>query len=226
MKGYYKNWYQHYLEVEKEKEQELQRGYYSNLAKKEEKPLPKNEKAERVQPEKEASLVSTAVPTRSGRNKKRFRVLGLFLPISTVVGFGFLWYQMDIGPIREWTNEALVFVGLREEALCVVSRHTHLLEQHMAFADHVSAYLADDEDVDLETLQLMYEEIRSAHLEVGGLSGEAFEEVNRLWTFMLYSTTQMMHELTTDGEVADVYEVFASDQTDIGAMIMTELGLY
>ena len=33
MKGYYKNWYQHYLELEKVKEQNLQKGYYSNLAK-------------------------------------------------------------------------------------------------------------------------------------------------------------------------------------------------
>jgi len=230
MKGYYKNWYQHYLEVEKEKEKEVQRGYYSNLAEKKEV-LPQREKAV-MDSEKEHHTEIEVVPISGGRGKKRkdkkkgkFRIIGFFLPVMTIFGFVFLWYQMDVGPIRRITHEALVLAGIREEAVDVVSYHTSLLDQHTAFAEKIAAYITGEGETDFESLQLIYDEIRSQHLEIAQVSGDDYDEANRLWPFMLYSTSQMMNDLVTSDDIDDAHEQFVSDQEEIEAMIRNALGL-
>lgn len=116
MKQYYKNWYQHYLELEAEKEREIKRSYYSNIA-------VKKGNHEHQQILQTLSNFATEKPSSKVRKKQtsspRLRLFNLFLPLLTVVAFVAVWYRLDLGPVRYYVNEALVFVGVRTEVLDV-----------------------------------------------------------------------------------------------------------
>ena len=220
MKGYYKNWYQHYLELEKEKEKEIQRGYYSNLASKENKGKAESGIPERLQEEKGKILeIKPVVPVK--RKKKKFGLVGVLLPITTITGFIFLWYQLDIGPTRHLINDALVFAGIREEVIDVVSYHTSLLDQHVEFAEKVAAYINGEGEISFGDLELIYDEIRATHMRVIEVSEEEHAEAIRLWLFKISSTHQMMNDLISDDDI-DVAQ-FMIDQREIAALIKAEL---
>jgi hypothetical protein len=221
VKGYYKNWYQHYLELEKQKEKEVQRGYYSNLTRSENKA--ENRIPARLQGEK--SKVPEGPLFTRVKKKKKFKLFSVLLPISTILGFIFLWYQMDIGPIRSLAHEVLGFAGIRQEVVDVVSYHINLLDQHIAFAEKVAVYLTSEDEADFESLQLIYDEIRINHIEVAKVSGDDYKEVIRLWPFMLSNTSQMMRELITVDDVEVAHKQFISTQEEIEAMIRNALGV-
>ena len=222
MKGYYKNWYQHYLELEKEKEKKIQRGYYSNLAPTEEKVennVPESRKEEDKRPEIEPFVGES-------KKKKKFRLFGIFgilLPISTLLGFTFLWYQMDIGPVRHLVDEVFVMARLREETIDVVSYHTSLLDQHVAFAEKVATFINGEDALSFDDLEAMFDEIRETHARVVELSEAEYEEAVRLWSFKISSTQQMMIDLIIDKDVEEAYAQFTIDQREIGELIRAEL---
>ena len=114
MKRYYRNWYQHYLELEAEKEREIQRGYYSNLP-------PKTQNHTEVLVHEKPTPVPTDAPIKAVEKRKKakqkFRLADLFFPFMTVCAFIALWYQLDVGPIRQIVNEGLVFIGVRAETI-------------------------------------------------------------------------------------------------------------
>jgi len=230
MKGYYKNWYQHYLKLEEEKEKEVQRGYYSNLAPKESQDKVKNQAPEGLQEEKsEISEIRTIVPVKK-KKKKRVSFFNILLPVALISGFSFLWYQMDIGSTRQLVDEALVFVGVREKTIDVVSYHTSLLDQHVEFAEKVAAYINGEGEISFDDLELIYDEIRAMHMRVIEVSEEEHEEVIRLWLFKISSTHQMMNDLVSDedAEVAAInidaaHSQFVIDQREIAALIRAEL---
>jgi len=225
MKGYYKNWYQHYLKLEEEKEKEMQRGYYSNLAPK--KSQDKVENLAPAQAEEEQSKDLDIQEVRSvqrkrpvKRQKKRF---GILLPIVLILGFAFIWYQMDIGPARHLVNEALVFAGVREEAIDVVSYHEHLLDLHVLFVEEVNAYLNGESGTSFGDVQLIYDDIRNTHMRVIEVSEQEHEEVIRLWLFKISSTHQMMHDLASEEDATESHAQFVIDQREIGELIRAEL---
>jgi len=224
MKGYYKNWYQHYLKLEKEKEKEIQRGYYSNLAPKESKDKIENQGSDQLQEEK--SKVSEGQPIILVKKKKRkFRFLGVLLPVVTISGFIFLWYQLDVGPIRRLVDDALVFAGAREEAIDVVSYHTSLLDQHVEFAERVAAYISGENELSFDNLELMYDEIRATHTRVIEVSEGEHAEAIRLWAFKIASTQQMMSDLLIDDDddLVEAHAQFVIDQREIAVLIRAEL---
>ena len=221
MKGYYKNWYQHYLKLEKQKEEEVQRGYYSNLAPKESQDKAVDVVQEKVSSDK--SKVSELQPVMMPVKKGKFKLLGALLPMATILGFAFLWYQLDVGPTRRLVNDALVFAGIREEALDVVSYHTSLLDQHVEFAEKVAAYINGDGEISFGDLELIYDEIREMHMRVIEVSEEEHEEAIRLWLFKISSTHQMMNDLINDDDIEVAHAQFVIDQQEIAAMIRAEL---
>lgn len=222
MKGYYKNWYQHYLKLEAEKQKEIQRGYYSNLAAK----------------ATEAGVVPAGMPETSvgelerliipdkktGKRKKRFRILNLFMPTVIVFGFLFLWYQLDLGPIRQFTNNSLVFVGLRDETVNVISYHVALLDQHLEFADRLALYINGEHELSFEDLDNLYDEIRLKHGHILEISPND-APVNRLWDFKIASLKQMLNELIIDEDIVTAHAQFTADQQEIATMIRSELDL-
>ena len=219
--SYYKNWYQHYLELEEQKEQEAKRGYYSNLTPKE------NETEirvpERLQEEKSKIPVGKPfVPVR--KKKSGFHFLGVLLPIATILGFIFLWYQMDVGPVRHLVNEGLVFAGIREEAVDVIGYHVSLLDQHVEFAEKVASYINGENELSFDDLDSLYEEIRTTHMRVVEVSEEVrYAEAVRLWSYKIASTHQMMNDLIFDSDVEGAHEQFIADQQALAALIRTEL---
>ena len=220
MNGYYKNWYQHYLEVEEQKEQAAKRGYYSNLT------PGAHETEDRILDgwKEEKSKIPAGKPFVPARKKKqRGGFLGVLLPIATIAGFIFLWYQMDAGPVRHLVNEALVFAGIREEVIDVVSYHTSLLDQHVVFAEKVAAYISGEDELSFDDLDLLYEEIRATHMRVIEVSEEEHAEAIRLWSFKIASTNQMMNDLIIDNDIKEAHEQFVVDQREIAAMIRAEL---
>lgn len=223
MKGYYKNWYQHYLAVEKQKERDEQRGYYANLAQEQEMSL-RSEKIKHVPYKKENDDERVLVQMSQRRpQKNKFGIVNFLLPMMTVSGFVFLWYQLDIGPLRSLTHDVLVLTGIRENVVDVVSYHLSLLDQHTAFAEKIAAYVIGEDETDFESLQLIYDEIRGSHLEVTQVSGDHYEEVMRLWSFKLYSMSRMMKDLVTNEDLQGAYEQFVHDQAEIASMIRIAL---
>lgn len=225
MKGYYKNWYQHYLEVEQEKEKEMQRGYYSNLIEKEDM-ASKREKVTHVTHGKENHAEIKAIPVSTGRSKKnKFNAISLLLPVVTILGFIFLWYQLDIGPVRKLTDDVLVFTRIKGEGDDVVGYHMSLLDQHTEFAEKVEAYITSEDEVDFELLKNIYDDIHAQHREVANVSGDEYEQATSLWPFMLKSTSEMMTELASSDDVDVAHKQFVADQEEIGAMIRSSIGL-
>ena len=223
MNGYYKNWYQHYQEVEKQKKQDEKRGYYSNLAEKSEQ-LQTNEAVitgRRIL-EKDKRIIH--IPNSRGRFKKN-KGKGLLLPVITVLGFIFLWYQMDLGSVRDVTNEVLVFARIREDATQVMNYHTSLLDQHTEFSEKVAAYVIGEDETDFETLQLLYDEIRTQHTEMARISGKDYEDALSLWSDKLSSMNQMMQELELGEDLHALHEQFAKDQAELTSLIRLALGL-
>jgi len=222
MKGYYKNWYQHYLKVEAQKEQDMKRGYYSNLPTKEEKS--EREQSEETQDDVNPVLrIQTIEPMRK-KKRKRF-LLNILLPVAMLAGFVFLWYQMDVGPIRYFANEALVLTGLREPAIDVSGYHTSLLDQHLEFAEKIASYINSEGTLDFSELELMLDDLREKHLQIIEISGESHAEVMRLWSLKMASTGQMMDDLMSDDQVdmTTNHEQFMLEQEEIAIMIMKEL---
>ena len=221
MKGYYKNWYQHYLALEKQKEKEIQQGYYSNLAPKEkvvEDPVLEEKNIEK----KQHSSDQPVTPFK--QKKKPFKLVSLCLPLSTALGFTFLWYQMGVEPVRRFVGETLVFAGIRaEETVDVISYHTTLLDQHLAFAEEIATYISGESELGFEDLELMFNDIRDKHSHVVEISEETHAEAVRLWSFKLASTTQMMNDLLSETDLDSAHAQFVVDQREITAMIQAEL---
>jgi len=220
MKGYYKNWYQHYLELEVQKEKDSKRGYYSNLASKEADT--ENATLERGQ-ENKGRIPEIQSLTKTRKNKKKFSLLGALLPIATISGFIFLWYQMDAGPVRHLVGEALVFVGVREAAIDVMSYHTSLLDQHVEFAEKVAAYINGEDELSFDDLDSLYDEIRATHMRVVEISDEEHAEAIRLWSFKMSSAQQMMNDLIIDEDIDTAHAQFMIDQQELATMIRAEL---
>ena len=221
MKGYYKNWYQHYLEVEEQKGKELQRGYYANFTR------PETEFEQRI-PEYqqgENSRMQKYKPFRPMRKKKnKFNFFSALLPMTIIVGFVFLWYQMDAGPVRHLVNEALVLTRIREATADVVSYHTILLEQHAEFSEKVSAYVNGEEDLSFDDLDILYEEIQATYMRVVEVSEVEHEEAMRLWSFKISNTEQMMDNLTNDDDgIVAAHAQFEIEQQELATMIRLEL---
>ena len=225
MKGYYKNWYQHYKEVDEQREREIKRGYFTDI--------PENDyeygrlKSSAQKPNLRDFENSYAPKRRSVRKKRSFfgSFFGLLLPLSTILGFGFLWYQLDMGPVRTMVNDALVFVGVREDVEVVLGYHMELLERHEAFVEKVEG-LNFSEELNLAELHGLYQEIKQTHAHVNSLPYDGFTEANRLWGFNLQSVSNMMYAL--DGDLEHIDEVFGNfilDQTEIANMVREALGI-
>ena len=225
MKGYYKNWYQHYKEEDKRKEQELKRQYFSDEpeVKKESKKSYRQEKVKKVQ-----VMEDDYMPKRKKYRRKRSFIGGLFgvlLPLSTVFGFGFLWYQLDVGPVRGLVDDALVFVGIREESEVVLGYHIDLLTQHEEFVEKVDG-LDFSNELNLVELHGLHQNILSAHEYVTSISTNAFDEANRLWGFKLTSVNEMMRALEGNDEALyEVFNEFVTNQTEIANMVREALGI-
>ena len=220
MKRYYRNWYQHYLELQAEKDREIQRGYYSNLAPKTEKNA---EMITQVKPIDIATDIPILAVKKRKKVKQKFRLFDLFFPFVTVCAFVALWYQLDVGPIRMFVNEGLVFVGVREETVDVISYHVNLLDQHVEFAEAVAQFISGEHELSFADLDLLYKEIRMRHEEVIEVSLPIHDEAVRLWSFKVASTHQMMNGLIIGDNLAIVHEQFLSDQLAIATMIRNEL---
>ncbi|MCL1989415.1 MAG: hypothetical protein FWG67_00845 [Defluviitaleaceae bacterium] len=227
MQGYYKNWYQHYLEVEAQEEKERKRGYYSNLETTTQHTI-EHRKGERPQVETRMPPLTQPVISRKKKRKKAKR-LGLMLPVSIFLGFIFLWYQMDIGPTRHLIDEALLFigiqVGIQEQTVDVISYHTSLLDRHLAFSEKVTLYIYGEDELSFADLELMYDEIRRLHLQVVEVSGTAHEDVIQLWSFKLASVAQLMHDLLVEDDIERAHEQFMADQQEMAGLIKVELSL-
>ena len=221
MKGYYKNWYQHYLELEEKKGKDVQRGYFSNL-------VFKDEEAEHQMPEcrQEVNYKTPKFhPVRPLKKKKQFRLLNALLPGAVILGFIFLWYQMDAGPVRHLVNEALVFARVRAVTLDVISYHTNLLDQHVEFAEKVSAYINREGELSFDELESLYDEIRSTYIQVVENSEEEHAEAIRLWSHKILSTQQMMSDLIIDNEddIIAAHAQFVINQQELATLIREEL---
>lgn len=224
MKRYYRNWYQHYLELEAEKNREIQRGYYSNL-------VQHKGEDERVA----AAVVPSGIPidelepvvAKKQKTKRRFRLLDLFFPLLTICTFVFVWYKLDLGPVRLFVNEALVLVGIREEAtedtIDVISYHVNLLDQHVVFAEAVAKFISGGHELSFADLDVLYDEIRLRHGEVIEVSLNVHDEAVRLWGFKVASAQQMMNNLLINEDVAMAFVQFLSDQAEIATLIRAEL---
>jgi len=225
MKGYYKNWYQHYLKLEEEKEKEMQRGYYSNLAPKESQDKVENPEPAQLEEEQSKDLDIQEVKSvqRKRPVKKKKKRLGILLPVALISGFTFIWYQMDIGPVRHLVNEALVFAGVREESIDVVSYHEYLLDLHVLLGEKIATYLNEESHSNFDDIQMTYDDIRRAHMRVIEVSGQEHEEAIRLWLFKISSTHQMMHDLASEEDITEAYAQFVIDQREIGEMIRAAL---
>jgi len=222
MKGYYKNWYQHYLEVEAQKELDMKRGYYSNLATKKEERQRNN--SEDLQEEMNQILTIKTLE-HTGKKRKKRPLLAIFLPAFILVGFVLLWYQMDVGPTRQLVNEALVFARVREPAIDVIGYHTSLLDQHLEFAEQIAAYITAEGELDFADLELMFNDLRQKHLQVAEISGENYSQVIKLWSDELNNTEQLLNELSTEGDVGQAYEQFLTYQQENLALILAKLEL-
>lgn len=226
MKGYYKNWYQHYLEIEAQKEQDLKKGYYSNLPLKEIESKTNEPKGTYIREEKQESVELQPIqPRLVKKKKKKFRLIGMLLPISTLAGFIFLWYQMDIGPTRQWVNEALVFARIREpeQAIDIVSYHRNLLNQHHAFIEKMTQYLAGDQEMDFEHLSVLYDELRLNHSHVVEITDETHAEAIRIWSLKAFGVHQVMNELKVDVDIEETYPAFIKEQLELAELIRSEL---
>ena len=219
MKGYYKNWYQHYLEVEAKKEQDMKRGYYSNLTTEEQ--VPNREKSE-AQSDKSQTIIQA---TKTKDKKKKNHFLNFFLPVVTLVGFIFFWYQADIGPTRELVNEVLVLTGMREPAVDVVGHHTSLLEEHSAFSEKILTFLNDDGEVSLSELEQLFDYLQEKHVQIAEVSNEVDTTVLKLWSSKIANIEEIMTHLITGDQIDMLiaYEKFILEQAEIASMIMTEL---
>ena len=220
MKGYYKNWYQHYLELEEKKEIEARRGYYSDFV------VPEKG-AENQMPESRKGFNHKYPNVQSAKKeKKRSTRLGALLPVATILGFIFLWYQMDAGPVRHLVNEALVFARVREVAVDVISYHTNLLDQHIEFAEKVSAYINREGELSFDDLESLYDEIRATYTQVVEVSDEEHKEVIRLWSHKMSSTGKMMNDLIIDDDdIIAAHAQFVIEQEELAALIRQELML-
>lgn len=221
MKGYYKNWYQHYLEEQEQKGKELQRGYYTNFA----PPETEVDHQTSEYQQGEVSRMQRYQPYRPMKKKKnKFRLLSALLPMTIIVGFVFLWYQMDAGPVRHLVNEALVLTRIREATADVVSYHTILLDQHAEFSEKVSAIVNGDEDFSFEDLDLLYEEIQATYMRVVEVSEVEHEEAIRLWSYKISNTKQMMDDLISDDDgIVAAHAQFEIEQQELAMMIRSEL---
>ena len=213
MKGYYKNWYQHYLKLEEQKEIDAKRGYYSDF-------VTSDKEAEYQMPECRHGNFQSS---KSVEKKRRFSLSAL-LPVATVFGFVFLWYQMDAGPVRHLVNEALVFARVREAAFDVISYHSNLLDQHVEFAEKVSSYIHREGELSFDDLESLYDEIRATYTQVVEVSDEEHKEVIRLWSHKMSSTQRMMNDLIIDDDdIIAAHAQFVIDQQELAALIRAEL---
>lgn len=224
MKGYYKNWYQHYLEEEKEKERALKRGYYSNLPPKDEVVEIKEETndVEAVLTEKEIVLSKVAVVPKKKEKKRRARLGSILLPLLIIVGFIGLWYHMDVGPTREWVDVALVWTGVREAQVDVAAFHEELLDAHQVFATLVGDFVGGDA-TRADEVGAQYGKIRALHQVLLDVSSEGHEELVRLWSFKIFSTNQMMSAVHSGIDVELTYEQFLGELEEVGGLILLEM---
>jgi len=220
MKRYYRNWYQHYLELQAEKERELQRGYYSNLAPKTEKNKPQ-EITDLLGQEQADNSVSPVAKRK--KEKEKFRLRDLLLPVMTICAFGAVWYHFDLGPVRAFVNDGLVWVGIRAETVDVISYHVSLLDQHVEFAEAVANFMAGEHELSFADLDALYDQIRLRHQEVIEVSTPVYAEAVRLWDFKIASTRQMLNWLQNNEDLPERQIQFLTDQDALATMIRREL---
>ena len=225
MKGYYKNWYQHYLDQEEQKGKDVQRGYYSNFASPESEAQRKPEYSQMGRQEEMYTTPKFQHIKSMKKRKTQPRFLSALLPVATIFGFIFLWYQMDAGPVRHLVNEALVFARVREATIDVISYHTNLLDQHVEFAEKVSAYIDREGELSFDDLESLYDEIRAAYIQIIEISEIEHEEAIRLWSYKISNTQQMMNDLIIidDDDIIAVHAQFMMDQEELALLIRAEL---
>ena len=203
MKGHYKNWYQHYLALEAQKERDVQRAYFSNY---------EPENLDEVAEDSEDFLSSTILENVPVKRHNRFQLIGLLLPLVTISGFVFLWYQLDIGPVRDIVHEAFVHIGVREEINDAQAREA-LLDAHARLQVAMASYVAGSED--FAPVMGAYEALRSnQEAYMAALSAPNRETL----TEKLAHAQQMVEALQTAYTQAD-FVAFLETQSSLRAQL-------
>lgn len=214
MNGYYKNWYQHYLKEEEQKQKELKKAYYTNIESKVEATTPS------VTPTVKDDPPVVTVEKDVKKKRKRFSIFRLFLPLTTVVGFVFLWYYMDVGPIRSIVNEALVVTGLRFETIESVISQEELINKHELFINSLINYVSYTNEEDLRNLNYLYESIKTDHQQLIESGNIRDEETLQAWTFKIFGVHQIVIELQAGLDLTATYEQFINEQRDLANVIL------
>jgi len=223
MKGYYKNWHQHYIERELQKEEDLKVGYYTNLSPKKEDPILQGST---IADDYYRNLkFGNNINEKTKKKNKGSSKFGILLPLMTFFGFVFLWYQLDMGPVREYVNLALIFVGIRDDSIDVLSYHSDLLDRHSLFSELVFGIDVVEGNFDLDELELLYSEIRQSHSQILNLSHDEYMQTMSLWALKISSTSQLMNELRNNENVELAVAQFEVDQRGLADRIRAELNI-
>ena len=224
MKGYYKNWYQHYLEIEEEKKKAVQRGYYANLEPKsmdEKKPVVK-----KARENSESQTMAPKVKVAKSKAAKKSVLPGLLFPVFMLAGFVFLWYQLDIGPVRSWTGDALMMIGAREEptveTVDVLAPHTELLALHEVFISQMVSYIQGEFD-DFSLLLNEYDQMLLRHDYFMAQIAENEPVAVNDWREKVASVSQMMVILNEQLVVDDEFAQFLTVQDQLTDLIHAQL---
>jgi len=220
MKRYYKNWYQHYLEIEAQKEQDIKRGYYSNLPSKNEER--QHKKSTLSQDEQDQNPIVRTVEYTDKKQKKR-SLLTIILPLTALVGFVFLWYQMDIGPTRQLVDEALVFVRFREPIVEVANHNRNFLTQHLEFAEAVTVYLNHNNELEFDRLESMFYDLQERYKDIASLSEVEDIEVVELFSTKMSEVEQLMRALESEANIEEAYAKFVRNQQEITTLLQEKL---
>lgn len=218
MKGYYKNWYQHYLKLEEQKEQDIKRGYYSNLAPKE---MEKARKLATKEEKKEIPPLQLTQPVK--KKKKRFRFLNILFPLSILATFTFIWYQMEIEFIHNFVNEALIFARIKEPAINVASYHIDLLNQHETFLYNVEVYVSGADGLSFSELERLHQNVQNKYGFVAEIDNDEYLTVVNLWTAKMGAVEQMMGILETADDPKLAFGAFMDEQGEFLELIRISL---
>ena len=232
MKNYYKNWHQHYLDQQEERKKDELRGYYTNVGThetdgrgsqdfepKSNNHIPHNERRYLAN----NSSFSTPM-TRTEKKKQKAGFFGWLLPVAVVIGFIGLWYHLDMGPVRHYVNEVMIFIGVRDDSEMILGHHFALLDKHVSFAEDIGDFIGGSGALSFDDLNSLFDELREAHNYLIEISGDAHQDAMRFWAFKIASSQQMMNEISIDEEGLELaFERFLTDQEGISELIRSEI---
>ena len=247
--SYYRNWYQHYKQLQIEKEKTAQIEYFSDF-----KDIIPDEGMNAIHEEgndrddvkpkdgkyrvKHDSLREEATlhHTFREKNERNFNILGFLLPISTMFGFLFLWYNLGIGvaPFRLAIEEVAAFVGLNhsvDETALVIEKHESLMDMYYEINRQIQGYIESPIGVSTNLAEMIhnYQSINDRNENLDEISNENFPDLARMRKFKLMSLSEMMTYIiendTITDEMLEVYGQFTIDQNEIRSLINHELEL-